>query len=126
MSHTERPNDPTDLTGEQWQILRIRLPQPSRRGAPQRICRRPAINAILYLLCSGCARRLLLASFPNRKTLALMEARQCSRCTITEPFGRRAVRSRVDAILYLCHWRPKDRCSRPFRPLHDEIHAYEA
>ena len=53
MSLTEQANYPTDLTDEQWQILRKLLPQPSRRGAPQRVCRRAVINAILYLLSAA-------------------------------------------------------------------------
>ena len=36
MSHTERAKYLTDLTDEQWQILRKLLPQPSRRGLPRR------------------------------------------------------------------------------------------
>jgi hypothetical protein len=41
MSHTELSNYPTDLTDEQWQILRKLLPQrSSSRGAAQTVCRR--------------------------------------------------------------------------------------
>ena len=69
MSHTERAKYPTDLTDEQWQILRKLLPQPSRRGAPQTICRRAVLNAILYVLRSGCAWRLLPHEFPKWKTV---------------------------------------------------------
>ena len=69
MSHTEQANYPTDLTDEQWQILRRLLPQPSQRGAPQRVCRRSIINAIFYVLRSGCAWRLLPHDFPNWKTV---------------------------------------------------------
>jgi hypothetical protein len=35
MSQAEPENYPTDLTNEQWQILRRLLPQPSHRDAPQ-------------------------------------------------------------------------------------------
>ena len=59
MSHTEQANYSTDLTDEQWQILCRLLPQSSQRGAPQRVSRRSVINAILYVLRSGCAWRLL-------------------------------------------------------------------
>jgi len=69
MSQTEQANYPTDLTDEQWQILRKLLPRPSRRGAPQTVCRRAVVNAILYLLRSGCAWRLLPHEFPNWKTV---------------------------------------------------------
>ena len=67
MSHTELAKYPTDLTDEQWQILRKLLPQSSRRGAPRTVCRRAVVNAILYLLRSGCAWRLLPREFPKWK-----------------------------------------------------------
>jgi putative transposase len=69
MSHTEQANYPTDLTDQQWQILRKLLPQPARRGAPQSVCRRAAVNAILYVLRGGCAWRLLPHDFPKWKTV---------------------------------------------------------
>jgi putative transposase len=69
MSHAEQANYPTDLTDEQWQILRKLLPQPSRRGAPRTVCRRAVVDAILYVLRSGCAWRLLPHEFPNWKTV---------------------------------------------------------
>jgi len=69
MSHAEPTNYPTDLTDEQWQILRRLLPKPSVRGAPQRICRRAIVNAIFYVLRSGCAWRLLPHDFPKWKTV---------------------------------------------------------
>jgi putative transposase len=69
MSHTERAKYLTDLTAEQWQILRKLLPQPSHRGAPQTVCRRAVVNAIIYVVRSGCAWRLLPHEFPNWKTV---------------------------------------------------------
>jgi len=69
MSHTEQRNYPTDLTNEQWQILRKFLPQRSRRGAPQTVCRRAVLDAIFYVLRSGCPWRLLPREFPNWKTV---------------------------------------------------------
>jgi putative transposase len=69
VSHTELSNYPTDVTDEQWQILRKLLPRHSGRGAPQTVCRRAVINAVLYLLRSGCPWRLLPRDFPNWKTV---------------------------------------------------------
>ena len=68
MSHTEPSNYPTDLTDEQWQILRKLLPhRSSSRGAPRTVCRRAVIYAILYVLRSGCPWRLLPREFPKWK-----------------------------------------------------------
>jgi putative transposase len=69
MSHAEPANYPTDLTDEQWQILRPLLPRPPRRGAPRKVCRRAVVDAILYVLRSGCAWRLLPHEFPKWKTV---------------------------------------------------------
>ena len=69
MSHTERAKYLTDLTDEQWQIIRALLPPPSRRGAPQKICRRAIIDAIIYVVRSSCPWRLFPREFPNWKTV---------------------------------------------------------
>ncbi len=65
----ERVNYSTDLTDAQWKLIRRRLPRPSRRGAPQRICRRWILNGILYVVRSGCPWRLLPRDFPKWKTV---------------------------------------------------------
>lgn len=59
---------PSDLTARQWQIIRQLLPPRSKRGRP-RIDRRRVINAILYLVRSGCQWRMLPADFPKWKTV---------------------------------------------------------
>jgi len=69
MSQTERAEYPTDLTDEQWQIVRKLLPPPSRRGAPRTVCRRAVIDAIHYVLRTGCAWRFLPHDFPKWKTV---------------------------------------------------------
>ncbi len=43
----------TDLTNEQWERTRPLLPKPARAGRPRANDRR-TINAILYVLKSGC------------------------------------------------------------------------
>jgi len=45
---------PSDLTDEQWAILEPFIPQPSTGGRPAEIERREIVNAILYVLRSGC------------------------------------------------------------------------
>jgi transposase len=60
-------NYPSDLTDEQWQVLRPLLPGPSKRGRPQ-IDRRAIMNAILYVVRTGCQWRQLPLNFPKWKT----------------------------------------------------------
>lgn len=59
---------PSDLTNRQWQIIRRLLPPRSRRGRPP-IDRRRIINAIMYVVRSGCQWRMLPSDFPNWKTV---------------------------------------------------------
>ena len=58
----------SDLTDRQWQIIRPYLPPMNRRGR-RRICRRRIINAILYVVRTGCQWRMLPSSFPNWSTV---------------------------------------------------------
>lgn len=55
---------PSDLSNEQWRIIQKLLPPRSRRGRPP-IDRRRVIDAILYLVRSGCQWRMLPWEFPN-------------------------------------------------------------
>jgi len=61
-------NYPSDLTDEQWQLIRPLLPKPARRGRPP-IDRRRVINAVLYLNRTGCQWRQLPLDFPKWKTV---------------------------------------------------------
>jgi putative transposase len=55
----------TDLTDEQWEIIKKYLPQPVNRGANLRKWDlRIVINAILYLVKTGCQWRMLPHNFP--------------------------------------------------------------
>jgi putative transposase len=61
-------NYPSDLTDEQWQLIRPLLPKPAKRGRPP-IDRRRVINAVLYLNRTGCQWRQLPLDFPKWKTI---------------------------------------------------------
>jgi putative transposase len=59
---------PSDVTDEQWRILKRLLPKPARRGRKP-IDRRRVIDAILYVVRSGCQWRMLPRDFPNWSTV---------------------------------------------------------
>lgn len=59
----------SDLTDAQWQILRPFFRKRSRRGRPLVYPRREVINAILYVVRSGCQWRMLPHDFPPWKTV---------------------------------------------------------
>jgi transposase len=59
-----RPAYSSDLTDKQWEILRPLIPPPSLEGKPASVERREIVNAMLYVLRSGCPWRLLPHEFP--------------------------------------------------------------
>jgi putative transposase len=68
---SKRQTYPSDLTDEQWDIIRWFLPR--RRtavGRPNSVDRRALIDAILYILRTGCQWRQLPHDFPPWGTVA--------------------------------------------------------
>lgn len=61
-------NYPSNLTDEQWQLIRKLLPKAAKTGRPA-IDRRWVINAIFYLNRTGCQWRALPSDFPKWKTV---------------------------------------------------------
>jgi putative transposase len=59
----------TDLTDAEFALIAPRLPAPSRVGRPRTVDLRAVLDAIFYLLRSGCQWRLLPKEFPPRSTV---------------------------------------------------------
>jgi putative transposase len=59
----------TDLTDEQWKLLKPMLPLPASRGRKRKVDLREIVNAILYLLHTGCQWRNLPHEFPAWQTV---------------------------------------------------------
>ena len=55
---------PSDLSDEQWARLEPLLPPAKPGGRPRTVNLRAIINALLYVLRSGCAWRMLPHDFP--------------------------------------------------------------
>jgi len=55
---------PTDLTDGQWEILAPFIPPPKTGGRKRTANIREILNAIFYLLRTGCAWRMLPSDFP--------------------------------------------------------------
>lgn len=65
-----RPSYPTDLNDTEWQVLEQYLRLPNRpRGRPRTHAWREILNAIFYIMRSGCAWRLLAHDLPPWKTV---------------------------------------------------------
>lgn len=59
----------SDMTREEWPLIAPLLPAPKRRGRPRSVDLRAVVDAILYLVRSGCAWRLLPKDFPPPSTV---------------------------------------------------------
>ena len=59
---------PSDLTDRQWQVIRQLFPPRNRRGR-RPIDRRRIVNAILYVVRTGCQWRMLPQDYPNWSTV---------------------------------------------------------
>lgn len=59
----------TNLTDAQWQILKPFFRKKSNRGRKVVYERRLVVNAILYVVCTGCQWRMLPHDFPHWKTV---------------------------------------------------------
>src|SRR5215213_3465655 len=56
---------PTDLSDTEWSYIEPHLPAPKGHGRPRTHSLREIINAVFYLLKSGCQWRLLPHDFPR-------------------------------------------------------------
>jgi transposase len=60
----DREGYPSDLNDQEWELLSPLLPSPAKLGRPARYERRAVLNAIFYVVRSGCAWRLLPNDLP--------------------------------------------------------------
>src|SRR5215212_5095328 len=60
---------PTDLSDAEWLCIQPYLPTPKAPGRPRVHSLREILNAIYYIVRSGCAWRLLPHEFPPWKTI---------------------------------------------------------
>jgi putative transposase len=59
----------SDLTDAEWELIEPLLPKPRRIGRPRKIDLRAVLNAILYMLATGCQWRALPREFPKRSSI---------------------------------------------------------
>ncbi len=81
----------SDLTDGEWKVLEPLLPRAKALGRPRTTALREVVNAILYLLRSGCPWRMLPRDFPPRSggpassTQTLVPGSSLNRAATTEP-----------------------------------------
>jgi putative transposase len=59
----------SDMTDAEWLVLSFFLPRPCHVGRPRAVDLREVMNAILYMLTTGCQWRALPKDFPPRSTV---------------------------------------------------------
>jgi putative transposase len=59
----------SELNDAEWLVLSFFLPAPRRLGRPRKVDLRAVMNAILYILWTGCQWRALPERFPPRSTV---------------------------------------------------------
>ena len=59
----------SDLSDGEWECLELHVPAPNKRGRPRTHDTREILNAIFYVLKSGCSWRLLPKDFPPWETI---------------------------------------------------------
>lgn len=59
----------SDMTEAEWALLEPFLPRPRRLGRPRKVDLRAVLDAILYILATGCQWRALPKDFPPRSTV---------------------------------------------------------
>jgi putative transposase len=65
----KRPAYPSDLSDAQWTLLKPHLPPPAERGRKRRVNLREIVNAIFYVLHTGCQWDYLPHDFPPADTV---------------------------------------------------------
>ena len=60
---------PSDMTDVQWCLFESLIPPPKPGGRPRTLCMRAVVNAIFYVLRSGCAGRMLPHDSPAWQTV---------------------------------------------------------
>jgi transposase len=59
----------SDVTDTEWSVIEVLLPSPKTRGRPRGWPLREIVNAIFYVMRSGCPWRLLPSDFPPWSTV---------------------------------------------------------
>lgn len=59
----------SDLTDREWEVLKALIPPPKPGGRPRSVNVREIVNAILYVLRTGCSWSMLPHDFPVSSTV---------------------------------------------------------
>ncbi|MFC0862598.1 transposase [Sphaerimonospora cavernae] len=88
---------PSDLTDAQWELIQPLLPEPNTSGRPEKHPRREIVNAILYVVRSGCPWRYLPRDLPPWQTVYWHFQQWEQAGIITELLSELHIRARLQA-----------------------------
>jgi len=60
---------PTDMSNAEWDLIEGMVTVEQRLGRPRSICLRAVVNAIFYLLTTGCQWRMIPHDYPKWQTV---------------------------------------------------------
>jgi transposase len=60
---------PSDLTGEEWRVLKPLIPKAKPGGNRRHVEEREVVNGLMYILSTGCQWRAIPKDLPPRSTL---------------------------------------------------------
>jgi transposase len=60
---------PSDVTDEEWELIKPQIVPAKRGGRKREVNEREIVNAIMYVLSTGCQWRALPKDFPPRSTV---------------------------------------------------------
>ena len=101
---SKRRTYPSDLTDEQWQAIRPLLPKrKTKAGHPVVVSRKDLVDAILYILATGCQWRSLPHDFPPWGT-------------VSSQFHRWRTAGVWDKVLAVVHGRVREHEGKEARP----------
>ena len=69
IANPHRQPYPSDMSDEEWEVLRSLIPEPKGFGHPRIVNLREIINAIFYVQRSGCQWEMLPHDFPPHPTV---------------------------------------------------------
>jgi putative transposase len=66
---THATNYPTDMSDAEWDLIAPLVAPDPKIGSPRDVCMRCVVNALFYLVKTGCQWRMLPTNFPNYGTV---------------------------------------------------------
>ena len=94
---------PSDLTDAEWALIKPLIPPAKRGGRKRQVDEREIVNAVMYILSTGCQWRALPKDLPPRST-------------VFDYFGRWQRRGTLDRMHHALYVQCRERAGREASP----------